>query len=106
MWHLIVSIPGLCTLTYFLKDLISHVLLLILVRVPLSFILASCLTAIKTTLLNIVKQFIRGMIKIYFVYINSGEILNELISILPKNHAGTVEKLISDFFRMPKKLAQ
>ena len=26
-----------------------------------------------------------------------------LISILPKNHAGTVEKLISDFFRMPKK---
>ena len=29
-----------------------------------------------------------------------------LISILPKNHAGPVEKLISDFFRMPKKLAQ
>ena len=28
----------------------------------------------------------------------------ELISILPKNHAGTVEKLISDFFRMPKKV--
>ena len=27
-----------------------------------------------------------------------------LISILPKNHAGTVEKLISDFFRMPKKV--
>ena len=26
-----------------------------------------------------------------------------LISILPKNHAGPVEKLISDFFRMPKK---
>ena len=25
-----------------------------------------------------------------------------LISILPKNHAGPVEKLISDFFRMPK----
>ena len=25
-----------------------------------------------------------------------------LISILPKNHAGTVEKLISDFYRMPK----
>ena len=29
-----------------------------------------------------------------------------LISILPKNHAGPVEKMISDFFRMPKKLAQ
>ena len=28
-----------------------------------------------------------------------------LISILPKNHAGTVEKLISDFFRMPKKVS-
>ena len=27
-----------------------------------------------------------------------------LISILPKNHAGPVEKLISDFFRMPKKV--
>ena len=27
----------------------------------------------------------------------------QLISILPKNHAGPVEKLISDFFRMPKK---
>ena len=26
------------------------------------------------------------------------------ISILPKNHAGLVEKLISDFFRMPKKV--
>ena len=25
-----------------------------------------------------------------------------LISILPKNHAGPVEKLISDYFRMPK----
>ena len=29
---------------------------------------------------------------------------SELISILPKNHAGPVEKLISDFFRMPKKV--
>ena len=29
-----------------------------------------------------------------------------IISILPKNHAGPVEMLISDFFRMPKKLAQ
>ena len=28
----------------------------------------------------------------------------QLIGILPKNHAGTVEKLISDFFRMPKKV--
>ena len=28
----------------------------------------------------------------------------KLISILPKNHAGLVEKLISDFFRMPKKV--
>ena len=27
-----------------------------------------------------------------------------LISILPKNHAGPVEKLINDFFRMPKKV--
>ena len=27
-----------------------------------------------------------------------------LISILPKKHAGPVEKLISDFFRMPKKV--
>ena len=27
-----------------------------------------------------------------------------LISILPKNHAGPVEKLIKDFFRMPKKV--
>ena len=27
-----------------------------------------------------------------------------IISILPKNHAGPVEKLISDFFRMPKKV--
>ena len=27
----------------------------------------------------------------------------ELNSILPKNHAGPVEKLISDFFRMPKR---
>ena len=29
-----------------------------------------------------------------------------VISILPKKHAGPIEKLISDFFRMPKKLAQ
>ena len=29
-----------------------------------------------------------------------------LIRILPKYHADQVEKLISDFFRMPKKLAQ
>ena len=28
-----------------------------------------------------------------------------LISILPKNHAGPVEKLISDFFKIKKKLA-
>ena len=27
---------------------------------------------------------------------------NNIFSILPKNHAGPVEKLISDFFRMPK----
>ena len=27
-----------------------------------------------------------------------------LTSILPKNHAGPVEKVISDFFRMPKKV--
>ena len=30
--------------------------------------------------------------------------IQNLISILPKNHAGPVEKLISDFFRMPKKV--
>ena len=29
-----------------------------------------------------------------------------LISILPKNHAGTVEKLISEFSECQKKLAQ
>ena len=28
----------------------------------------------------------------------------QLISILPKNHAGPVEMLISDFFRIPKKV--
>ena len=35
----------------------------------------------------------------YFV-----NIFLHLISILPKNHAGPVETLISDFFRMPKKV--
>ena len=29
-------------------------------------------------------------------------VTDELTSILPKNHAGPVEKVISDFFRMPK----
>ena len=29
-------------------------------------------------------------------------VVNDLTSILPNNHAGPVEKVISDFFRMPK----
>ena len=33
-----------------------------------------------------------------------GDSLPVLTSILPKNHAGPVEKVISDFFRMPKKV--
>ena len=32
------------------------------------------------------------------------ERIKVIISILPKNHADPVEKLISDFFRMPKKV--
>ena len=30
-------------------------------------------------------------------------VFTDLISILPKNHSGPVEKLISDFFRIPTK---
>ena len=49
---------------------ISRVLLLILVHVQLttelSILLTSCLTAIKTTSLNIAQQFIKKNGKIYF----------------------------------------
>ena len=40
----------------------------------------------------------------YFLGTYSVRKLAPLISILPKNHTGPVEKLISDFFRMPKKV--
>ena len=48
---------------HFIKYPIIHFLLSIL---ELSVLLTFCLTAIKTTFLNIVKQFMRGMVKVYF----------------------------------------
>ena len=50
----------------FIKDHISHVLLLILVHVLLLSCLTPCLAAIKNMFLNIVKQVMRGMVKVYF----------------------------------------
>ena len=45
-------------------------------------------------------MYVKSHAREYLLYIWMRQQL--LISILPKNHAGPVEKLISDFFRMPK----
>ena len=43
------------------------------------------------------------MLIIVKIQTNIGLAFEHLFRILPKNHAGPVEKLISDIFRMPKK---
>ena len=48
VWYLIVSIPDLCTFTYFSK------------------LLTSCLTAVKNMLSSIVKRYMRDPVKTYF----------------------------------------